>query len=329
MVQDLKKYRVLVTPTTFGSHDKRLCQELEAAVGEVIYNRNGRPLTSGELIELLPSCDGFIAGLDRVDRAALESANRLKVIARYGVGVDNVDLEVAAEKGITVTNTPHANAVSVAELTIGLLLSLARSIPEAAASVRDGKWPRIHGKSLEGKVIGLVGFGSVGREVARRLQLWQSPLLAYDPFADEDLAHSLNVRLVGLEELIREADFVSLHAPLLAETLRMVNADFLSRMKRGAYLVNTARGEMVDEEALLAALDSGQLGGAALDAYAQEPPAADSPLRRHPRLIATPHCGAHTDGAADGMGWESLRDCMAVLRGETPLHPVLARGAKA
>jgi len=328
MEPELKKCRVLVTPTTFGSYDNQLCLELEAAVGEVIYNDRGRPLTSEELKELLPGCDGFIAGLDRVDGAALESADRLEVIARYGVGVDNVDLETAAKRGVTVTNTPHANAVSVAELTIGLLIALARSIPEADALVRDGKWPRLCGKSLEGKVIGLVGFGSVGREVARRLQSWQSALLAYDPFGDEVLARSLNVRLVGLEEVIREADFLSLHVPLTAETRRIVNADFLSRMKRGAYLVNTARGELVDEEALLAALDSGQLGGAASDVYAQEPPAPDSRLRRHPHLITTPHCGAHTDGAANGMGRESLRDCIAVLRGESPLHPVLTQGVK-
>jgi len=328
MEQDLKKYRVLVTPTTFGLYDKRLCQELEATVGKVIYNKRGRPLASSELQELLPGCDGFIAGLDRVDSTALESADRLKVIARYGVGVDNVDLETAARKKITVTNTPHANAVSVAELTIALLLSLARSIPEAAASVRDGEWPRLHGRVLEGKVIGLIGFGSVGKAVARRLQPWQLTLLGCDPFGDKVVAQSLDVWLVEMEELIREADFVSLHAPLLGETRRMVNADFLSRMKRGACLINTARGELVDEDALLVALDSGQLGGAALDVYEHEPPAADSQLRRHPRVIATPHCGAHTDGAADGMGRQSLQDCIAVLRGENPLHPV-TRGATA
>jgi D-3-phosphoglycerate dehydrogenase len=328
MQQDLKKYRVLVTPTTFGLYDKRLRQELEAAVGEVIYNERGRPLASSELQELLPGCDGFIAGLDRVDSTALESADRLKVIARYGVGVDNVDLETAARKKITVTNTPHANAVSVAELTIGLLLSLARSIPEAAESVREGKWPRLHGRVLESKVIGLIGFGSVGRAVAQRLQPWQLTLLAFDPFGDKAVAQSSDVRLVEMEELIREADFVSLHAPLLAGTRRMVDADFLSRMKRGACLINTARGELVDQDALLSALDSGQVGGAALDVYEHEPPPADSPLRRHPRLIATPHCGAHTDGAADGMGRQSLQDCIAVLRGESPLHPVI-RGAAA
>jgi D-3-phosphoglycerate dehydrogenase len=327
MEQNLKRYRVLVTPTTFGLYDKQLCHELEGAVGEVIYNRRGRPLDSSELQEMLPGCHGFIAGLDRVDSNAIESANQLKVIARYGVGVDNIDLETAARKKITVTNTPHANSVSVAELTIALLLSLARSIPEAMASVRKGEWPRLHGKLLERKVIGLIGFGSVGTEVARRLQPWRSTLLAYDPFVDESLARSLHVRLVDLESLIRDADFVSLHLPVLAETRRMVNADFLGRMKQGAYLINTARGEIVDEPALLDALDSGQLGGAALDVYTDEPPAADSPLRRHPRLIATPHCGAHTDGAADGMGWQSLRDCIAVLRGENPIHPVLIRGA--
>ena len=328
MKQDLKKYRVLVTPTTFGLYDKRLRQELEAEVGEVIYNDRGRPLASSELQELLPGCDGFIAGLDRVDGSALESADRLKVIARYGVGVDNVDLEAAARKKITVTNTPHANAVSVAELTIALLLSLARSILEAAESVREGKWPRLQGKVLEGKVLGLIGFGYVGKAVAQRLQPWQLQLMACDPFGDKTAAQSLNVRLVEREELIREADFVSLHAPLLAGTRRMVDAEFLSRMKRGACLINTARGELVDHGALLLALDSGQLGGAALDVYEYEPLAPDSPLRRHPRLIATPHCGAHTDGAADGMGRQSLQDCIAVLRGERPLHPVI-RGAVA
>ena len=329
MDRNLKKYRVLVTPTTFGLYDKGLRRELESAVGEVIYNQLGRPLTSQEMQDQLPGCDGLIAGLDRMDRAALESADRLKVIARYGVGVDNVDLETAAKKRITVTNTPNANAVSVAELTIGLLLSLARSIPDATASVREGKWPRQHGKVLAGKVVGLIGFGSVAKEVARRLQPWQSTLLACDPFADTSLANSLNVRLVELEELILQADFVSLHAPLLAETRHIVNGNFLSRMKSGACVVNTARGELIDESALLSALNSGQLGGAALDVYAQEPPAADSPLRRHPRLIPTPHCGAHTDGAADGMGWQSLRDCVAVLRGEAPLYPVPTKGALA
>ena len=327
MESDLKKCRILVTATTFGLYDKRLRQELEGAVGEVIYNQNGRPLCSSELQNLLPGCDGFIAGLDRIDRAALESADRLKVIARYGVGVDNIDLDTAAKKKITVTNTPHANAVSVAELTIALVLSLARSIPAAATSVREGGWPRLHGWVLEGKIVGLIGFGSVAKEVAKRLRPWGLEMMAYDPFADKKAAFSFDVRLVNLSQLIEKADFVSVHAPLLAETRGMVNADFLARMKCGAYLINTARGEIVDEQALLAALDSGHLAGAALDVYSEEPPPPDSRLRRHPRLIATPHCAAHTDGAADGMGWQSLQDCIGVLRGENPVYPVRWQGA--
>jgi D-3-phosphoglycerate dehydrogenase len=318
-----------VTPTTFGLYDSRLCQELESTLGEVIYNRFGRPLTSDELQMQLPGCDALIAGLDHIDSAALASADRLRVIARYGAGVDNVDLGAAAQKGITVTNTPHANSVSVAELTIGLLLSLARSIPEATRAVRAGEWPRLHGRMLAGKVIGLVGFGAIGKEVARRLQPWQSTILACDPYGDRDDAESLGVRLVDMEMLIHDSDFLSLHVPLLDETRHMVDADFLSRMKPGACIINAARGELIDQDALLTALDSGHLGGAALDVYAEEPPPPDSLLRRHTRLIATPHCGAHTDGAADNMGWQSVRDCLAVLRGESPLYPVLSRGALA
>jgi D-3-phosphoglycerate dehydrogenase len=328
-MRTLKACRVLVTPTTFGLYDKRLCQELESTLGEVIYNEFGRPLTSDELQKRLPGCDALIAGLDHLDSTALASADRLRVIARYGAGVDNIDLKAAAKKGITVTNTPNANSVSVAELTIGLLLSLARSIPETTRGVREGKWPRLHGKILAGKVIGLVGFGAIGKEVARRLQPWQSTILACDPFGDKDQAHSLGVQLVDMEQLIHDSDFLSLHVPLLDETRHMVDGDFLSRMKQGAYLINAARGELIDQEALLTALDSGHLGGAALDVYPVEPPPPDSPLRRHHRLIATPHCGAHTDGAADSMGWQSVRDCLAVLRGEPPLHPVLIQGGSA
>ncbi len=329
MGRNLKECRVLVTPTSYGAYDKSLCTELEAAVGQVTYNDRGRALTSDELKELLPGYDGMIAGVDKLDRAAIEAADRLQVISRYGVGVDSVDLEAAAAKGITVTNTPTAMTSSVAELAIGLLLSLARSIPQSSAQVREGKWPRVRGKCLEGSVIGLLGFGAIGREVARRLQPWHATILAYDPFGDESLARALNVRLVGLDELVREADFLSLHAPLIPETRGVVNAEFLARMKKGSYLVNAARGELVDEAALVAALESGQLAGAALDVYVKEPPAPDNPLLKQPNLIGTPHCASGTNDASNRMGREALSDCLAVLRGEAPVHPVRAPAAKA
>jgi D-3-phosphoglycerate dehydrogenase len=320
---DLQSFRVLVTPRSFGRHDPQLKAELEATVGEVIYNPFGRPLTSSEVQELLPHCDGYIAGLDTIDRAALEAADRLRIIARYGVGVDRVDLEAAREKGIVVTNTPGANSTSVAELAIGLMLSLARMIPLANQETRAGKPPRIQGVSLEGKVVGLLGLGAIGKRVARRLQGFDCTVLAYDPAVDAATAQEVGAVLCSQEEVVAKSDFLSLHVPILPETRGMVNASFLARMKDGAFLINTARGELIDEVALFEALKRGHLKGAALDAFAQEPPSEDNPLFSLPQVIATPHMGAHTDGATNAMGWGALRDCLAVLRGEDPIHRVV------
>ncbi len=296
---------------------------LENAVGEVIYNNSGKPLDSHTLASLLPRVDGYIAGLDQIDHYALMLASRLKVIARYGVGVDAVDLQAARQKGIIVTNTPGANSRSVAELTVGLMLSLARSIPSAASATRSGGWPRLSGISLQGKVIGLLGFGAIGRTVASLLSGFETTVLAYDPIVTPEQASELGAALTTLEEIIRQADIVSLHCPLTADTRQMVNAGFLGAMKPGAYLINTARGALVDEPALLAALESGSLGGAALDVFSTQPPEVDNPLLRHPRLVATPHMGAHTDGATNAMGWMALNDCLAVLRGEEPRYRVI------
>lgn len=326
MAPDLKTFRVLVTPTSFGKGDPALCETLEAAVGSVIYNDHGRPLRSEEVRELLPGCDGYIAGIDCVDRHALDGAKRLKVIARYGVGVDRVDIEAAAEAGIAVTNTPDANSVSVAELTIGLMLALARSIPQLNAAVRNGGWPRSSGATLEGKTIGLIGLGSIGRQVALRLRGWNTRTLCHDPGVDAATAARYGAEPATLDALIAQSDFVSLHVPVLPATRGIVNSDFLAGMKSGAFLVNTARGELVDEAALAAALESGRLGGAALDTFATEPLAPDHPLLRFPGMIVTPHCGAHTDRASANMGWTALRNCLAVLRGEAPENPVLSQG---
>lgn len=322
MIRDLKACRVLVTPTSYGKNDPQLRRELEAVVGEVVYNPFERPLTSPEVRNLLPGCDGYIAGLDQIDRAALQAADQLKVIARYGVGVDRVDLAAAADKSIVVTNTPLANAISVAELTIGLMLALARSIPALVTETRAGGWPRTAGVTLEGKTVGLIGLGAIGKQVARRLRAFECALIAHDPAPDAEFAAANSVELATLDQVISRADFLSLHCPLLPTTHGMVNASFLARTKPGAFLVNTARGELIDQTALLDALQSGHLRGAALDAFAQEPPAKDDPLLALPQVIVTPHCGAHTDGATNAMGWGALRDCLAVLRGEKPAYPV-------
>lgn len=319
---DLKQMSVLVTSTSFGKMDHRLIEELEARVGRVIYNESGKPLKSPDLAKMLDGVDGYIAGLDVIDRAALEPAAGLKVIARYGVGVDNVDLAYARERGIVVTNTPGANSVSVAEMAIAMMLNLARPIPAAIAATRAGGWPRSNGWTLEGKTVGLLGFGAIGKAAAVRLRAFDCRVLAYDPYPDVAFAEKTGIQLAGLNEILPHSDFISLHMPVLPETRGMVNAEFLAKMKRGAYLINTARGELINEGDLAAAIESKQIAGAALDVFPVEPPPADHPLLSLPQVLVTPHLSAHTDGATNRMGWMALQDCLAVLRGEKPAHPV-------
>jgi len=322
-MKPLRECHILVTPTSYGQHDTGLRTELEAVAGRVTYNDSGKPLSSAQLAALLPGVDGFIAGLDAIDAAALAAADSLRVIARYGVGVDNVDLAAAEARGIVVTNTPGANARSVAELTVALLLLLARPVVRAAAETRAGGWPRLPGLSLAGKTVGLVGFGAIGRQTARLLAAVDCRLLAYDPLLNEATAAALGVRAAAQDELLAAADFVSLHAPALPETRGLVDAAFLAKMKPGASLINTARGELVDEAALYDALANGRLRGAALDAFQTEPPPPDNPLLALPNVIATPHMGAHTDGATTIMGRMALDDCLAVLRGEGAAYRVI------
>lgn len=319
---NLKQCRVLVTPASFAKHDPALKTDLENLVGEVIYNPTGKPLSSAEVARLLPGVDGYIAGLDVIDRNALAGANNLKVISRYGVGVDAVDLEAARKKGIVVTNTPGANSASVAELTIGLMLALARQLQQAFSATRQGKWPRLSGVTLEGKTVGIIGLGSIGKITARRLSGFDCQVLAFDPYPDVSFANQHAITLAGLDELLSRSDFVSLHLPLLTGTRNLVDEEFIGRMKKGAYLVNTARGELVDENALFIALESGYLAGAALDALVQEPPDPSHPLLTLPNVITTPHLGAQTDWAVNQMGRMALADCLAVLQGRTPAHAV-------
>lgn len=317
-MRDLAECRILVTPRSFGEYDPALRESLESTVGEVIYNPTGRPLLSAELRELLPGCHGYIAGLDEIDRPALQGAEGLMVISRYGVGLDNVDLEAAKDLGILVTHTPGANASSVAELTLGLMLAIMRRIPLACSLTVHGQWPHLRGASLAGKVVGLLGLGRIGRAVAARLLPFGAQVIAFDPQPDPDFASLRSIELTTRRDLIRRADLLSLHVPLTDETSGMVDGEFLALMKSGATLVNTSRGEVIDEGALIQALRSGHLAGAALDVLAQEPPQPDHPLLNMDQVIITPHMGSHTDQAANEMGWAALRDCLAALRGDAP-----------
>ena len=321
-MKPLKQCKVLVTPTSYASQDESLRSDLEREVAEVLYNTTGKPLSSTQLQDILGDVDGMIAGLDELDEAAIYSAPDLKVIARYGVGYNNVDLEAAKKRGVVVTNTPGANAKSVAELSVALILNLLRPIFRCSAQTRAGAWPRIKGFSLENKTVGLVGFGAIGKEAARRLAGFDCEILAYDVVEDVEFASQYGVSYTSLDDLLARADIVSLHLPGTPETVGMVNETFLGKMKTGAYLVNTARGDLMDENALVKALETGKLSGAALDVFQDEPLGVDHPFVKLENLILTPHMGAHADSATNAMGRMALNECLKVLRGEQPSYQV-------
>jgi D-3-phosphoglycerate dehydrogenase len=237
--------------------------------------------------------------------------------------VSNVDLDAAESKGIVVTNTPGANSKSVAELTIALMLNLFRPIVDASTQTRRGGWPRTGGLTMEGRTIGLIGLGAIGKEVARRLAGFDCRIIATDVAPDVEFARANNVEMVALDQLLRESDIISLHLPVLPETKDMVDEAFLAKMKQGAYLVNTSRGELVDETALYNSLVDGHLAGASLDAFRKEPPGNENPLIGLPQVVPTPHMGAHTDGATNAMGRLALDDCLAVLQGKEPVNRVV------
>jgi D-3-phosphoglycerate dehydrogenase len=252
----------------------------------------------------------------KVDRELLTAGKKLRVVGRAGVGLDNVDVKAATERGILVVNAPSGNVVSAAEHAVGLLLAMLRKIPEAQASLKSGEWKRTKfvGTELQGKTVGLVGLGQVGARVAGRLRGWQVTILAYDPYVTPERAAELGVRPVLLDELLASADVVSLHTPVTPETTGLLNAARIGRMKKGAFLVNCARGALVDESALVAALDAGHLAGAALDVYAVEPP-KDFALMKHPKIVCTPHLGASTVEAQDRVAVETVEMLAEALKG--------------
>lgn len=315
--------RILVTPTSYGKYDASLKSELESRVKEVIYNDTGKPLSSDQVARLIPGIDGYIAGLDQIDHVALENAKDLKVISRYGVGIDQIDIKKAKEMRIVVTNTPGANSQSVAELTVGLILSLARQIPLGNEGIRKGKWPRLQGYSLKGKIVGVVGFGAIGELVTKFLQPFGCQILVYDPHVSKESIEAKSAIAVDMQTIKKESDFISLHIPLVKETKNLIDKCFMMEMKTGAFIINTSRGGIINEDDLYDVLINEHLGGAALDVYTDEPPLFEKPLFSLPQIIFTPHTGAHTDDAMNRMGWCAFDDCLRVLKGETPLFRVI------
>ena len=274
-------------------------------------------LKPDELLAIIGEFQGLVVRSEtKATAKVIEAATKLKVIGRAGVGVDNVDVDAATKRGIIVMNTPGGNTISTAEHAFSLMVSTARNIPQADASVKGGKWDRktFVGVELYNKTLAILGMGRIGTEIARRAIAFGMRVLAYDPYLSASRARSLQVELIEtLDAIIPEADFITMHMPLTAETKHMLNAERLAKTKKGVRIVNCARGGLIDEAALVGALKSGQVAAAALDVFETEPLPADSPLRGLPNLILTPHLGASTAEAQEGVGIEVAEQIRAAL----------------
>ena len=273
----------------------------------------------------LPTAEALIVrSAVAVDASVLSAAPKLRVIGRAGVGVDNIDLPAATAAGILVLNTPGGNAVSVAEHTVALMLSLARSIPTASASTKSGKWEKrkFIGTELRGKTLGIVGLGSIGREVLKRAAAFEMHIIAHDPYVHSATAKDVGVELVDLAKLYAESDYITLHTALTPESRHLLSADAFAKMKPGVRIINCARGELIDQDALRDALASGKIGGAALDVFEKEPPAGDDPMLKMDSFVATPHIGGSTEEAQEIVGVRIAEQIVEYLQNGVALHAV-------
>lgn len=285
-------------------------------------------LSEEELIERIPNYDALVVRSEtKVTEPILAAARRLKVVARAGVGVDNIDVAAATRYGVVVVNSPEGNTIAAAEHSVAMLLAMSRKIPDAAASLRRGEWKRSQfvGVEVYNKVLGVIGFGKIGREVARRARGLGMRVLAFDAFVTPEIARREGVELVELKELYRESDYITVHTPLTRDTRGLINDETLALMKDGVRLINCARGGIIDESALLRALDSGKVAAAALDVFEKEPPAPESPavaLINHPKVVPTPHLGASTEEAQVNVAVDVADQIVAILDGRPPRSAV-------
>lgn len=297
--------------------------ELLQAHAEVDVKTGMKP---PELLAVIGDYDALVVRSEtKATKEVIEAAKKLKVIARAGIGVDNIDLDAATNAGIAVVNAPTGNTVAAAEHTMALMLALSRNVPFAQQSLKAGEWKRSQfmGIEVRNKTLGVCGLGRVGSEVAKRAQSFDMRLVGYDPFVAPDYAKRMGIELLSLEELLAQSDFITLHTPLTDGTRHMISNKEVALLKPGARLINVARGELVDEQAILDGLDSGQLGGVALDVFAQEPP-ENTTLVGHPKVVVTPHLGASTEEAQREVSIEASEQVLAVLNGEPARNTVNA-----
>ncbi len=298
-------------------------ERLRAKGWEVVFNSTGGNLSEAQLVQALPGIAGVVAGSDKFTARALDAADSLKVISRVGVGFDAIDLAAATRKGIVVTTSPVQELFeAMADMTIGLMIAISRAIPQLDRNLKAGKWTRITGPHLFNRTLGIVGLGRIGKEVAKLAKAFRMRVLCYDVVKDEAFATEQGLVYVDLAELLKESDYVSIHTPLTPATRGLLNRERLAMMKPTAYLINTSRGPVVDEEALYWALTNKVIAGAASDVFQKEPVNPDNPLLQLDNFIGTPHVGGLSAQSIDAMFTAAAQSVADVLEGRRPFFVV-------
>nr|WP_303242209.1 phosphoglycerate dehydrogenase [uncultured Blautia sp.] len=310
--------KILVTVTNYSKYCQTGKRILQDAGCEIIENTSGRPFTAEELEELVGDVDGAIAGADVWSEQIFRAALKMKVLVRFGVGVDNFDLEAAKKYGITVCNCPGINTTAVAEQAVALILGLTRQIVWLNKETKEGKWPRIMMHELKSCTVGILGFGSIGRNICEKLKVFSPVLIAYDKYVDEKEAERLGVEMVSFEEVLKRSDVISVNLPAVPETIGIINSQNITKMKNGVYLVNTARGSLVKEKDVAEAIRTGKIVGFATDVYAREPITRENPLLSSDRVIMTPHTSAETYENCETTSCVTAKIVLDVLRGREP-----------
>ena len=310
-------YKVLITSLEEVGRFSDVFSILKKEGCEVVKSPYSH-LKEKDLLKAIQDIDAVLAGADEFTARVIQAANKLKVISRYGAGVDKIDVEAATKKGIVVTYTPNQNAV--ADLAVGLMLCLARRICEANAMVIAGEWKRVTGVNVWQKTLGVIGAGRIGQAVIKRVKGFEMEVLVYDVYKDEKVAEELDFEYTSLDRLLKESDFVTIHVSLNNTTKGLIGEKEIELMKSSAYLINTARGGIVDEGALYTALKERKLAGVALDAHMKEPPSKENPLLKLDNVIATPHIGAHSQETLKNMDLVAAENILRVLKGESPLY---------
>jgi D-3-phosphoglycerate dehydrogenase len=320
----MARFLIALTDNVFPSLDPA-----KAALSKLDYElKQAKSASAEDILAVAKDADAVLVTYAKLTRELLMQYTKCKAIGRFGLGVDNIDLVAAAEKGIQVNYVPDYCIHEVSDHAIALLLALARKIPQSNRLVQSGRWevpPLTPMHRLTGRVLGLVGFGNIPRMVAPKAQALGLRVIAYDPFAKADVFKSASVESVSFDQLLAQSDFVSVHAPLMPETRGLMNAAAFGKMKKAAAIINTARGPLIDEAALIAALDSGQVGSAALDVVTTEPLAKDSPLLGRDNVILTPHTGFYSVEALNELQTKCASDVARVLSGEKAVYPIKAK----